>query len=137
MTKRLKLIDPGRLIDSASGWFDQGCGDLRSQHYYFMKLRIQWCFKRATVISEYGGFPCRIEGHSASERIYGYHNCRDLKELHCKYERLMKDIIDPEVAKGLSAVVYTQLSDVEDEVNGILTYDREICKFDSIERQKG
>ena len=49
----------------------------------------------------------------------------------------MKDIIDPEVAKGLSAVVYTQLSDVEDEVNGILTYDREICKFDSIERQKG
>ncbi|MBQ1525604.1 MAG: glycoside hydrolase family 2 [Lachnospiraceae bacterium] len=137
MTKRLKLIDPGRLIDSASGWFDQGCGDLRSQHYYFMKLRIQWCFKRATVISEYGGFPCRIEGHSASERIYGYHNCRNLKELHCKYERLMKDIIDPEVAKGLSAVVYTQLSDVEDEVNGILTYDREICKFDSIERQKG
>ncbi len=129
MTKRLRLEDSSRLIDSASGWFDQGSGDLRSQHYYFMKLRVQWCFHRATVISEYGGFPCRIEGHSASKKIYGYHNCKSLKELQKKYRRLMEDIIDPEVAKGLSAVVYTQLTDVEDEVNGILTYDREICKL--------
>ncbi len=129
MTKRLRGFDETRLIDTASGWFDQGCGDLRSQHYYFMKLRLQWCFKRATVISEYGGFPCRIEGHAASDKIYGYHYCKNLKELSAKYRRLMKKVMEPEIEKGLSATVYTQLSDIEDEVNGILTYDREICKL--------
>ena len=129
MTKLLRRTDPTRLIDSASGWYDQSCGDLRSQHYYFMKLNVQWCFRRATVLSEYGGFPYRIEGHSASDKIYGYHNCRSLKELHRRYKRLMEKIIEPEIRKGLSATVYTQLSDIEDEVNGILTYDREVCKI--------
>ncbi|MCR4654951.1 MAG: glycoside hydrolase family 2 [Lachnospiraceae bacterium] len=130
MTMRLRLTDPYRLIDSASGWFDQSCGDFRSQHYYFMKLHVQWCFKRVTVISEYGGFPLRIDGHSATDKVYGYHYCRSLKELRARHKRLMEKVMEPEIKKGLSATVYTQLSDIEDEVNGILTYDREICKFD-------
>ena len=94
-----------------------------------MKLNIQWCLHRATVLSEYGGFPCRIEGHAASEKVYGYHNCKTLRELNARYTKLMEQTIEPEIRRGLSATVYTQLSDIEDEVNGILTYDREICKL--------
>ncbi|MCR5788942.1 MAG: glycoside hydrolase family 2 [Lachnospiraceae bacterium] len=131
LAKRLKEADPTRLIDAASGWFDQSCGDVRSQHYYYMKLNIQWCLHRATVLSEFGGISCRIKGHTATGRTYGYSFARDPKEFKKRYKRLMDSIIEPEIQKGLSATVYTQLSDVEDEVNGILTYDREICKLDA------
>ncbi|HAG69967.1 MAG TPA: glycoside hydrolase family 2 [Lachnospiraceae bacterium] len=129
LTERLRHTDPTRLIDSASGWFDQGCGDLRSQHYYYMKLHVQWCFRRATVLSEYGGFPLRTKGHMASDSIYGYNFCKNSRELNMKYRRLMREVIDPEIRRGLSAIVYTQLSDIEDEANGILTYDREVLKL--------
>lgn len=132
MTKRLRELDNSRVIDSASGWFDQSCGDLRSQHYYFFKLILVWEKARATVLSELGGFPYQIESHSCGEKVYGYHPCRSLKELNQAYEKLMRDKIEPEIEKGLSATVYTQLSDVEDEVNGILTYDREVCKFEEM-----
>ncbi|HOO29184.1 MAG TPA: glycoside hydrolase family 2 TIM barrel-domain containing protein, partial [Lachnospiraceae bacterium] len=128
MTEKMRALDSSRVIDSTSGWFDQGCGDLRSQHYYFFKLVLQWEKKRATVISELGGFPYRIEEHSFSDKVYGYHACNTQEELHAAYRHLMQDIIEPEIQKGLSATVYTQLSDVEEEVNGILTYDREVCK---------
>lgn len=128
MTKRLRELDDSRVIDSTSGWFDQRCGDLRSQHYYFFKLVLTWEKHRATVLSEFGGFPYRVEGHSCCEKVYGYHPCRSLTELRQSYAKLMKEVIEPEIKKGLSATVYTQLSDVEEEVNGILTYDREVCK---------
>ena len=132
MTKRLRELDSSRVIDSTSGWFDQKCGDLRSQHYYFFKLVLVWDKMRAIVLSELGGFPYRVEGHSCCAKVYGYHPCRTLKELHQAYEKLMRDTIEPEIANGLSATVYTQLSDVEEEVNGILTYDREVCKFEEM-----
>ncbi len=128
LTKRLRVLDDTRVIDATSGWFDQRCGDLRSQHYYFFKLVLAWEKRRATVLSEFGGFPYRVEGHSCCEKVYGYHPCRSLEELRQAYEKLMKETIEPEIRNGLSAVVYTQLSDVEEEVNGILTYDREVCK---------
>lgn len=134
MTKRLRELDDSRIIDSTSGWFDQNCGDLRSQHYYFFKLVLIWDKVRAMVLSELGGFPYRVERHSCCEKVYGYHPCRSLKELHQAYEKLMKDTIEPEIENGLSATVYTQLSDVEEEVNGILTYDREVCKFETMRR---
>jgi len=128
LTKRLRALDDTRVIDSTSGWFDQRCGDLRSQHYYFFKLVLAWEKHRATVLSEFGGFPYRVEGHSCCEKVYGYHPCQSLEELWQAYAKLMKEVIEPEIKKGLSATVYTQLSDVEEEVNGILTYDREVCK---------
>ncbi|MCR4924121.1 MAG: glycoside hydrolase family 2 [Lachnospiraceae bacterium] len=137
LTEELRAIDKSRIIDSASGWFDQGCGDVRSQHYYFMKLRVQWCLKRATVISEYGGFPYAVKEHAMYNKVYGYHNCNSMEELKEKYTRLMRKIIEPEIDKGLSAIVYTQLSDVEEEVNGILTYDREVCKFEGLQTLAG
>lgn len=128
LTKRLRELDDTRVIDSTSGWFDQRCGDLRSQHYYFFKLALAWEKHRATVLSEFGGFPYRVEGHSCCEKVYGYHPCRSLTELRQAYAKLMREVIEPEIRNGLSATVYTQLSDVEEEVNGILTYDREVCK---------
>ncbi|MCR5108217.1 MAG: glycoside hydrolase family 2 [Lachnospiraceae bacterium] len=130
ITRELRKLDDTRIIDSTSGWFDQECGDIRSQHYYFMKLRVQWCLHRATVISEYGGFPLKVKGHIMYNKMYGYHGSANPTELKKKYKRLMENIIGPEIEKGLSATVYTQLSDVEEEVNGILTYDREVCKLD-------
>ncbi|MCR4739009.1 MAG: glycoside hydrolase family 2 [Lachnospiraceae bacterium] len=132
LTKEVKMIDRTRPVDSTSGWFDQECGDIRSQHYYFLKLRVQWCRHRATAISEFGGFPLRIEDHSMYDKIYGYHNCKDHDELRARYSRLMSGTIEPKIDQGLSATVYTQLSDVEEEVNGILTYDREICKLEDV-----
>ena len=136
MTQQLRQMDASRIIDSTSGWFDQGCGDLKSQHHYFFSLTLHFEKERATVLSEFGGFPYRIEGHSACEKVYGYHPCKSLEDLHQKYDNLMRHVIEPEIAKGMSASVYTQLSDVEEEVNGILTYDREVCKFDWLQVRK-
>ncbi len=132
MTKRLRALDDSRVIDSASGWFDQRCGDLRSQHYYFFKLVLQWEQKRATVLSEFGGFPFKVEGHTCCEKVYGYHPCTSIANLQRAYQNLMQKTIQPQIENGLSATVYTQLSDVEEEVNGILTYDREVCKHENL-----
>nr|MCR5735797.1 glycoside hydrolase family 2 [Lachnospiraceae bacterium] len=132
LTRELKKCDDSRIVDSVSGWFDQECGDIRSQHYYFLKLRVQWCFHRATAISEFGGFPLRIKDHCMYDKVYGYHYCKTSDELKNRYSKLMSHTIEPEINKGLSATIYTQLSDVEEEVNGILTYDRDICKLEEV-----
>lgn len=128
LSAKIKKLDPTRIVDASSGWFDQGCGDLKSHHHYFLKRNLVWEKNRATVLSEFGGYPFAIKNHTYSEAVYGYHKVRSLKELQKKYNALMLEI-EEEKKKGLSASVYTQLSDVEEEVNGILTFDREVCKL--------
>ncbi len=128
LTTKIKKLDPTRIIDSTSGWFDQGCGDLRSHHHYFLKRNLVWETKRATVLSEFGGYPFGIQGHVTSENVYGYHKVTSLHDLQQKYDDLMLEI-EKEKKKGLSACIYTQVSDIEEEVNGLLTFDREVCKL--------
>lgn len=128
-TDMVKRLDTTRLIDAASGWFDQGCGDILSVHNYFRKQSVRSARKRVFAISEFGGYTCHIEGHSYSGGTYGYRIYSDISAFQAGYRQLMEKEIEPLKVKGLSAVVYTQLSDVEEETNGILTYDRKVCKL--------
>lgn len=132
ITGRIKDEDPDRLVDSASGWFDQGCGDFISVHNYFRPLTVsvgKWA-DRAFFLSEYGGFACHIKGHSSVERIFGYKRYETVKQFQRAFRILIKKSLLPLRKQGLSGAVFTQLSDVEEEVNGILTYDRKINKLD-------
>jgi len=129
MTAILRKEDPDRLIDQASGWFDQGGGDFCSLHNYFFKLKIHPEKERASVLSEFGGYSYRIEGHSACGKLYGYGICRSKKALNRRYRKRMEQVKNL-IEEGLCASVYTQWSDIEEEVNGVYTYDRKIRKID-------
>ena len=131
ITLMVKKMDRTRLVDSASGWIDKGCSDVKSDHVYFEKIKVKRD-KRPYVCSEYGGYAYYVKGHSYSDRIYGYKTCASPWEFRMAYKRLQSEI-EKLKEKGLVADVYTQLSDVEDEVNGILTYDRKINKLDDYE----
>ncbi|GAA3289337.1 glycoside hydrolase family 2 TIM barrel-domain containing protein [Arthrobacter citreus] len=133
-TELLRGLDPTRSIDHASGWHDQGGGDLKSVHVYFVpfKLRRGWLRDgRAVVLSEYGGYSLRVPGHTFNEKEFGYRRFKTRDALRQAYEKLHRRQIEPAVAQGLAATVYTQLTDVEDEVNGLLTYDRRVVKIDA------
>ena len=121
--------DPTRPVDHASGWFDQKCGDFRSIHNYFRPLKAEAEKKRACVISEYGGYACHIPGHSSVNRVYGYQKYDSREDLTKAYTKLIREQLLPLEAKGLSGAVYTQLSDIEEEVNGLVTYDRRVVKI--------
>lgn len=123
----IKEQDSTRLIDHASGWFDQGIGDFESVHNYFHPLRVK-VKNRAVIFSEIGGYACYVMDHSYSYKIYGYKIFLTKEDLNQAYQKLYREELKILKQQGLSAVVYTQLSDVEDEVNGLLTYDRKICK---------
>lgn len=129
LTRLFRDLDSQRLIDTASGWFDGGYGDFKSEHNYFNKQFVKPEAKRAFVISEYGGYACRIKGHVSSRREYGYKKCKTTTEFQHDYEHLMTVEIAPLVKMGLSGCVYTQVSDIEEETNGLLTYDRKVCKL--------
>ncbi|SCY28771.1 glycoside hydrolase family 2 protein [Butyrivibrio sp. INlla14] len=123
-------IDNTRPIDQASGWFDEGSGDFRSVHNYFRPLTVEKDpGGRAFVISEYGGFTHHISGHSSVDRVFGYKKYDTLDQLGVAYYNLMNGTIKPLITKGLAGAVYTQVSDVEEEVNGLMTYDRRITKI--------
>lgn len=125
----IKKEDPTRPVDHASGWFDQGCGDFKSIHNYFRPLTVKKEPERACVISEYGGYACHVPEHSSVDRIYGYQKYENMQELTAAFHRLMQEQLLPLEKQGLSGAVYTQLSDIEEEVNGIVTYDRRIIKI--------
>ena len=126
LTERMRREDPSRLIDHAGGWYDQGGGDMRSVHNYFRKLKVEKD-SRPFVLSEYGGYSCRIAEHAMCNDTYGYHHCTedDFPEI---FRKTMEEISRLR-RQGLAAAVYTQLSDVEEETNGLLTYDRKVCKL--------
>lgn len=128
---RIRELDPSRLIDHASGWFDQKGGDIASLHYYFLTLPCRPEQKRALALTEFGGYSCQIPNHSACDKIYGYKTFQTTEALTRGYAKLIEKTILPAVRKGIGATVYTQLSDVEEETNGIYTYDRKICKLDA------
>ena len=125
---RLKTIDSERFIDSTSGWFHQKKSDVDSLHLYFEKLHLG---KKPLpqLLSEYGGYVWKIPEHSFNqEKTYGYRVYETREEFITALRDTYQNALLPLAAKGLCGAVYTQLSDVEDETNGILTYDREMMK---------
>lgn len=130
-TQLLWEQDPTRLVDHASGWHDQGGGDFKSRHVYFKPVRLKHDKDRILALSEFGGYSLPVPGHTAGDKPFGYRMFQSAGEymdaLALLYE---KEIIPCLEKQSLSAAVYTQVSDVEDEVNGILTFDRKACKVD-------
>jgi beta-galactosidase/beta-glucuronidase len=134
VAERVRALDPTRVIDHASGWHDQRAGDIRSLHVYFQPIRpARWWGRdgRALVVSEFGGYNLRLAGHAYPEREFGYRHYRSREELTEAYERLHRREVLPGIARGLAGTVYTQLADVEDESNGLLTADRTTVKPDA------
>ncbi|MBP3656207.1 MAG: glycoside hydrolase family 2 [Clostridia bacterium] len=129
-TALIRSLDPqGRPVDEASGWFDQGGGDMYSLHNYFFPLRVRRQTERVAALTEYGGVAWACPGHRTTEGSYGYGAAKTQEEFALKYENLMLKTVIPQIRNGLSALIYTQVSDVEDEINGLLTYDRQVCKL--------
>ena len=132
--ERLRALDPTRPVDPASGWHDQGAGELRSLHVYFKPFRFRRDRRgRALALSEFGGYNLRVDGHCFNQKDYGYRRLPDAAALWRDFSRLYEREVLPAVPKGLCASVYTQLSDVEDELNGLMTYDRRVVKLDADE----
>ena len=127
----VKAKDPSRIVDHASGWYDQKGCDLRSIHRYIFPFFAPKYDGRPIVISEYGGYSQILDGHVWNKaKSFGYQMYNSKASLTEAYRKLHDHQIIRAIKKGLSASVYTQVSDVEFEVNGILTYDREIVKID-------
>lgn len=127
----LKGADPARFFVSASGWFAQEEGDVESEHIYFSSRVLEGTRPgKFLLLSECGGFPLRVEGHTARDRkSYGYGGqARTPGELTGRVQGLYDGMVLPSVPKGLCGCIYTQLSDVEGENNGLYTYDRQVRK---------
>ena len=125
-----KRLDDSRLIDAASGWFDCGAGDVASVHAYKQKYRFA-PNEKPVVLSECGGFSCAVPGHICNTgKNYGYGKYKSVEDLAEAFKRFFKEEIEPAATQGLCGLIYTQLSDVEDELNGLLTYDRRVRKVE-------
>ncbi len=126
--KELKAYDESRIWDTTSGWFKESESDVDSEHIYFKKIKLS-VKERPLILSEFGGYSCKIEGHSFNlDKTYGYRFFTDEKKWMDANRRLYEEEILPAIDRGLSGAILTQLSDVEDETNGLLTYDRHVLK---------
>ena len=125
-----KQLDDTRFIDSTSGWFRRKKTDVDSRHVYFKKVRLEGNGVKPLVLSEFGGKTYKAEGHLFNpDKSYGYGGCGTLEELNAAVAALYLEEVVPSAEKGLCAAIYTQVSDVEDEINGLLTYDRKVEKL--------
>lgn len=133
ITELLRELDSSRFIDSYSGWYDQGCGDCNSKHIYYPNIIMTDDTKRVNFLSEFGGHAYIIQNHRFSDKKYGikfyYSKEKFVKHLKHLFTNYLAKLI---LKKHLSGFVYTQVSDVEDELNGLMTYDRAIVKIDSL-----
>lgn len=127
--KMIKELDKTRIVDSASGWHDMGVSDVISKHIYFTPIKVKQG-NRPYVLSEFGGLGLKLKGHTFNDKMFGYKVFFSKESLTKAYVRLFQNTIAPQIKDGLSATVYTQVTDVEDELNGLLTYDREVQKID-------
>ena len=125
----LRALDASRFIDSTSGWFHQTKSDVDSLHIYFKKLRLGKA-DRPQLLSEFGGYVWKLPDHSFNpDRTYGYRLCRDRAAFVRDLRALYETEVLPLAREGLCGAVYTQLSDVEDETNGLVTFDRAVSKL--------
>ena len=130
--RHLKALDASRIWDTASGWFSGVESDVESEHVYFKPVSLTPKKDKPLVLSEFGGYSYKMPDHSFNlDKTYGYRKCPDQDAFMRDLETLYFGEIVPMIKKGLCATVLTQLSDVEDETNGLLTYDRQIVKADT------
>lgn len=123
-------LDNTRTVDHASGWHDQAVGELQSLHVYFKPFRFKAdSLGRVVALSEFGGYNRRVEGHCLSKKDFGYKRFKTDEALLQAFVALYQNEIAPAKAQGLAAAIYTQVSDVEDELNGLMTYDRAVIKL--------
>ena len=128
MYEMAKERDATRLYDATSGWFEQNKSDFNSYHIYFGRGRPK-PKERPMLLSEFGGYSYLIPGHVyAEDKSYGYGTCKEGAELAERIALRYEELIYPVIRDGACGCVYTQLSDVEDEINGFYTYDRKVCK---------
>ena len=128
--RRLKELDGSRFVDSASGWFAGGESDVVSEHVYFKPFRFHKT-EKPLVLSEFGGYVFAPEGHVFNPgKSYGYRNFKRLEDWRAAVAELYEREIVPVVKEGLCGAIYTQVSDIEDEVNGLVSYDRKVVKPD-------
>ena len=128
---RLKNMDESRFIDSTSGWFRGKATDVESLHIYFGSFKKLRAGDKPLVLSECGGYCYLVEDHIfCPSKSYGYRMCKDLDKFRSDLESLYRDTLVPAAKRGLCACILTQISDVEEEINGLLTYDRKVCKAD-------
>ena len=131
--RRFRALDSSRIWDATSGWFKETESDVDSEHIYFKPIRLQKK-ERPLVLSEFGGYSLKINAHSFNIRkTYGYRLFTDKEKFASAMEQLYLNELVPAVKNGLCATVLTQVSDVEDETNGLMTYDRQVTK---IEKEK-
>ena len=129
--RQFRRLDNTRFIDTTSGWFRRRKTDVDSRHVYFKPIRLKPSSK-PLVLSEFGGYSYKPEGHVFNtDKTYGYGKFGDATAFADAVEKLYLEQVVPAKAVGLSAAVYTQVSDVEDETNGLLSYDRKVCKLDT------
>ncbi|HOZ38924.1 MAG TPA: glycoside hydrolase family 2 TIM barrel-domain containing protein [Anaerolineaceae bacterium] len=127
----VKGYDPTRLVDHASGWFDQGGGDFQSRHVYVKALSASQPDERILAVTEFGGYTLQVDGHVYTEKKrFGYGHYQDAASLTAAYLRLLEEQVKPLIPLGLSVTIYTQTTDIETEINGYLTYDRKVEKMD-------
>ena len=133
ITELTRKLDPTRLVDNASGWTDRQVGDVHDMHSYPGPDMPETEDNRAAVLGEFGGQALAVKGHlwltDFSEAPDHFKTSQSREKLHRKYDSLIQKVI-PLKQKGLAAAVYTQTTDVETEVNGFMTYDRKVIKFD-------
>ena len=135
--EQLRKLDSSRIIDTTSGWFRRKRTDVESLHIYFNFWHRLKSADKPLVLSEFGGYTYAVENHLFNpEQSYGYKTCTDLVSFQAQLAELYRTRILPAIPKGLCAAIYTQVSDVEDEINGLLTYDRKVCKADEATMQK-
>lgn len=129
-TQLIRSLDPTRLISSTSGWEDRNCGDLYDIHNYWEETLIPEPRKdRATVVGEFGGLGYAVPGHLWWDRNWGYQSYENVEELIVQYQKRLDRILFGVREKNLQAAVYTQTTDVEGEINGLITYDRKVIKI--------
>lgn len=130
--EQFRKLDDTRFIDSTSGWFRQKKSDVDSRHVYFRKVNLKGNGIKPLVVSEFGGKALAVEDHLwCPDKSYGYGACRTKEELGRALRALYLEEVLPCVKNGLCAAIYTQVSDVEEEINGLLTYDRKVVKADA------
>ena len=130
--EELRKLDDTRIIDAASGWFRQGAGDVDSRHIYFSPWSSLQVSEKPLMLSEFGGYACPVKEHLFNpSKAYGYKACKDTAHFQESLEKLYREKVLPAIGRGLCGAICTQVSDVEDEINGMLTYDRKVCKADA------
>ena len=129
----LRALDDTRFIDTASGWFTVKKSDVDSPHVYFKPVKCRPA-ERPMVLSEFGGYSLPVKGHvSSPERVYGYRKFTDESGFRKAFSQLYREEILPAARAGLSGAICTQLTDIEDEINGLVSYDRQHVKVDAEE----